>query len=162
MNATSRSAVFAGVSTRPALVSSAVERATSWETARRSESYESRIGSPNSPRTTPDSFHARLNASCMPVFMPCPPAGLITWAASPARKQRPLRNAEAILTRTLKEPLHSSSSTRLRPAARSSTTCWNIARGGGWSSSYASCGTLSAMRWTPSPIGPSTMAPLGA
>ncbi len=42
-------------------------------------------------RTTNASFQARLKASCMPVFMPCPPAGLWTCAASPATKARPQR-----------------------------------------------------------------------
>ena len=31
------------------------------------------------------SFHPRLIASWMPVFIPCPPAGDQAWAASPAR-----------------------------------------------------------------------------
>ena len=32
--------------------------------------------SPQALRITSANFHARLNASCMPVFMPWPPAGL--------------------------------------------------------------------------------------
>ncbi len=40
---------------------------------------------------TAASFQARLTASCTPVFMPWPEAGLWTWAASPATKQRPER-----------------------------------------------------------------------
>ena len=35
------------------------------------------------------SFQARLNASWIPVFMPCPEAGLCTCAASPATNTRP-------------------------------------------------------------------------
>ena len=41
------------------------------------------------PRAASVSFHARLCASCKPVFMPCPPTGGWICAASPARNTRP-------------------------------------------------------------------------
>ena len=47
------------------------------------------------PATTSASFHARLYASCRPVFMPCAPTGLWMCAASPSRKQRRSRNRSA-------------------------------------------------------------------
>ena len=40
---------------------------------------------------TAASFQPRLKASWMPVFMPCPPAGEWTCAASPASNTRPTR-----------------------------------------------------------------------
>ena len=47
------------------------------------------------PDTTSASFHARLYASCRPVFMPCAPTGLWMCAASPSRKQRRSRKRAA-------------------------------------------------------------------
>jgi hypothetical protein len=44
---------------------------------------------------------ARATASWMPVFMPWPPAGLCTWAASPARKIRPVPPVVALDVDTL-------------------------------------------------------------
>lgn len=38
-----------------------------------------------------------VEASCRPVFMPCPPIGLWMCAASPSRKQRPSRKCSAAL-----------------------------------------------------------------
>ena len=53
------------------------------------ELYESSKTSRPKPRITRASFQVRLKASWMPVFIPCPPAGLCRCAASPATKQRP-------------------------------------------------------------------------
>ena len=43
------------------------------------------------PFSTAASFQARFTASPMPVFIPWPPTGLWTWAASPSRNARPCR-----------------------------------------------------------------------
>ena len=45
-------------------------------TGTRSSSYESSNAASARPLTTSASFHARLYASCKPVFMPCAPTGL--------------------------------------------------------------------------------------
>ena len=55
-------------------------------TGARSTSYVSRISSEACPLRTAASFHARLAASFMPPFIPCPANGGMRWAASPARK----------------------------------------------------------------------------
>jgi hypothetical protein len=51
--------------------------------------YVSRSAVGARPAITSASFQARFAASWRPVFMPCPPAGLWMWAASPATNTRP-------------------------------------------------------------------------
>ena len=62
---------------------------------RRSASYVSSSAGGASPRTTEASFQARFSASATPELRPRAPNGDMTWAASPARKTRPARNASA-------------------------------------------------------------------
>ena len=46
------------------------------------------------------SFQVRSKASCMPVFMPWPPAGLWMWAASPASNGHVKASLPAVLGKT--------------------------------------------------------------
>ena len=72
-----------------------------------------------SPVTTSASFHARLYASCRPVFIPCAPAGLWMCAASPSRKQRRSRkrSARAVVDAIGREPAARLEARRSEPAS---------------------------------------------
>ena len=69
--------------------SRSVNRSNARPTGSRSDSYES--SRPGRPRAASAIFSPRFHASWMPAFMPCPPAGLWAWAASPARNTDPIR-----------------------------------------------------------------------
>src|SRR4051794_14017188 len=60
-------------------------------TGRRFASYSSRSTTPAGPWVASTRYRASTTASWIPVFMPCPPAGLCTCAASPARNTDPRR-----------------------------------------------------------------------
>lgn len=74
-------------------VGQAVSRAGALPRAVRSGARSASSVSSNSsgaaPRQTRAGLQPRLSASWTPVFIPCPPAGLWMYAASPARKNGP-------------------------------------------------------------------------
>ena len=85
-----RQLLYLGANASPEVavsVPARVASATGW----RSAWYDSSSSGLPTPCCTSASFHARLNASWIPMFMPWPPAGLWMWAASPARNTRPVR-----------------------------------------------------------------------
>jgi len=75
----------------------------------------------------------------MPVFIPCPPVGGCTWAASPARNTRPDRNrcASRILGRHTVDHTGSPTMRSVRPLTRSSRSCRTARVGRGSSPSGA-------------------------
>ncbi len=60
----------------------------------------------SAPASTSASRPASDIASWMPVFIPWPPAGLCTWAASPQSRTRPLRGLSATLWCTRNRETH--------------------------------------------------------
>src|SRR3954470_1464167 len=84
----------------------------------------------------------------MPVFMPCPAAGLWTWAASPARNTPSTRNRSATLWWTRNRDAHAGSDADCAPTPRSRRSASTNARSG-TSGTFAPASTVAIIRWFP-------------
>ena len=78
-------------------------------------------------------LQAGLNATCMPAFVPWPPAGLYACAASPQRKARPQQKRETLrpLLRKQASQIGSDARTRRRGPVDHGLT-YSRVRAGGW------------------------------
>lgn len=117
-------------------------------TGTRSCPYVAISSGPACPRAAIASFQARLYASWTPVFMPCPEAGLCTWAASPATKQRPSCMRGTMRCWKVKTEVHSGSPTRTARPSPALSFCEN--RRAGSATARCSPGAVSSSRQYPS------------
>jgi hypothetical protein len=118
-------------------------------TGTRSCPYVSSSGAPAQPCSTMASFQARLYASWIPVFSPCPEPGPSTCAASPATKQRPSRIRATVRRRKPSTELQAGSPTRTsRPSPADSFAANRSATGRG--SRRAPAAAVSSSRQYPS------------
>ena len=69
-------------------------------------SLEALVKNGSAAQTPRGSFQARLKASCIPVFIPWPPAGLCTCAGSPAKNTRPARYSATFRSLMVKPDIH--------------------------------------------------------
>ena len=100
--------------------------------------------------------------SWMPVFMPWPPAGLCTWAASPPKNTRPARSVFMCLLLIRKRELQFNPYSRAGMCTVRSYRFWMSSSDGSASSPVTPSGSVAMKRKRPSPIGKTARKPLVA